>query len=394
MRFPRRNAVREEEIAALADDSLAGERREELEAHVAASTELQGRLDEQRRALALVETASAEVEAPAGLRARVEAERRPRPARVRARPVALAAGFAVAAAVAVALVLTLPREVGGPDFADAATLGDRPPTGAAPQPLAGEPKLLDQALERVPFPNWAAKFGWRATGVRTDRVGGRDAVTVFYEKNGRRIAYTIVSGKPLEVPAGAVPARREGVDLHALVLGGRQVVTWERLGYTCILSGDLDRPTLLKLAAWKGQGERSRLGVEPAGDLLPRAVQPAHHRSLAGADRRRGLPVAQPHDVDGHQDVAVVVGKLRDRLVDLPSLERALRLRRRVLVDELLALRKRRGPRPAALGAEPVEERVPEDAEEVAEVVLAAEEARPREHTCVRVLDEILGVLA
>jgi anti-sigma factor RsiW len=254
MRFPRRNTVREEEIAALADDSLPEVRREAVEAHVAASQELQSRLDEQRRGLALVHAAAAEVEAPAGLRARVEAERRPRRTRARARPVALAAGFAVAAAVAVALVLTLPRGVGGPDFAEAATLGNQPPTGAAPQPLAGEPKLLDQALEKVPFPNWAAEFGWRATGVRTDRIRGRDAVTVFYEKDGRRIAYTIVSGDPLEVPAGAVPATRDGIDLHALALDGRQVVTWERLGYTCILSGDLDRPTLLKLAAWKGKG--------------------------------------------------------------------------------------------------------------------------------------------
>jgi hypothetical protein len=79
-------------------------------------------------------------------------------------------------------------------------------------------------------------------------------VTVFYEKQGQRIAYTIVSGKPLDVPSGAAPSRRQGIDLHALALDGRQVVTWERLGYTCILSGDLDRPTLLKLASWKGKG--------------------------------------------------------------------------------------------------------------------------------------------
>ena len=90
--------------------------------------------------------------------------------------------------------------------------------------------------------------------MRTDRIGGRDAVTVFYEKNGRRIAYTIVSGDPLDVPSDAAPATRQGIELHALQLGGREVVTWERLGRTCIVSGDLDRPTLLKLAAWKGKG--------------------------------------------------------------------------------------------------------------------------------------------
>jgi hypothetical protein len=118
----------------------------------------------------------------------------------------------------------------------------------------GEPKLLDAALENVPFPNWAEEFGWRATGVRIDRIGGRGTVTVFYEKNGRRIAYTIVSGDALDVPSDAEPAGRDGIDLHTLELAGRRVVTWERLGRTCILSGDLDRPTLLKLAAWKGKG--------------------------------------------------------------------------------------------------------------------------------------------
>jgi anti-sigma factor RsiW len=252
MKRPWRNRFREEELAALADGSLGDDRSDAIEAHVSGSPELRSRLDEQRRAVELIDAAAVDVEAPAGLRRRVEAERRPR--RAPSRPLALAAGFAVAAAAALVLVLTLPRGVGGPDFAEAATLGTQSAAGAAPQPLAGEPKLLDAAVENVPFPNWAQEFGWRATGVRTDRIGGRDAVTVFYEKNGRRIAYTIVSGEGLDVPSDAEPATRDGIDLHSLELAGRQVVTWERLGRTCILSGELDRPTLLKLAAWKGKG--------------------------------------------------------------------------------------------------------------------------------------------
>ena len=156
MRRPWRNRFREEELAALADGSLREDQRDAIEAHVAGSPELRNRLDEQRRALELVDAAAVDVEAPAGLRARVEAERRPR--RVRRRPLALATGFAVAAAAAVVLVLTLPRGAGGPDFAEAATLGTRPAAGAAPQPLAGEPKLLDAALENVPFPNWLQEF--------------------------------------------------------------------------------------------------------------------------------------------------------------------------------------------------------------------------------------------
>jgi Anti-sigma-K factor rskA, C-terminal len=97
----------EAELAALADGSLAPERRAALEARVAASPELAERLAEQRRAVALAQSAAAEVEAPAGLRARIEARRAP--AR-RRRLVAVAA--AGAAALAVALALTVFRTGG------------------------------------------------------------------------------------------------------------------------------------------------------------------------------------------------------------------------------------------------------------------------------------------
>lgn len=66
------------ELAALADGSLAPERRAALEARVAESSELADLLAEQQRALELVSSAAAEVEAPAGLRARIEMPRRVR----------------------------------------------------------------------------------------------------------------------------------------------------------------------------------------------------------------------------------------------------------------------------------------------------------------------------
>jgi anti-sigma factor RsiW len=256
MRFSRRSETPEEALAALADGSLAGDRRAALEARVAGTPELAGLLAEQERAVALVRGAADEVAAPASLRARVEAERRRKVPRARSRPFAFAGGIAVAAAVVLVLALTLPGGAGGPSVAEAAALTTRPATDPAPAVSPTAPKLLQKAVGDVPFPNWLEKFGWRATGVRTDTVGGRDATTVFYEKEGKRIGYTIVAGDPLDVPEGATPARREGVDLAALELDGREVVTWERGGFTCILSGDLvDRETLVKLAAWRGQGD-------------------------------------------------------------------------------------------------------------------------------------------
>ena len=92
------------ELAALADGTLAPERRAELEARVAASSELADRLAEQQRALALSRSASTEVEAPASLRARVEAQQRGRRARAPRRLVLIGA-TATAAVVAVAIGL-------------------------------------------------------------------------------------------------------------------------------------------------------------------------------------------------------------------------------------------------------------------------------------------------
>jgi hypothetical protein len=254
MSFFRRDEPREEELAALADGSLPEARREAVEALAAGSPELQARLDEQHRAVALVRGAAHDVEAPAGLRDRIEAQRRQR-ARARRRPLLLGAGVATAAVFALAIVLLLPSGVGGPSLAQAATLATRPPTAAAPRPLASNPKLLSRAEEGVPFPAWLAKFGWRATGARVDTLDGREATTVFYDKKGKRIAYTIVGGDHIPVPERADEARREGVELHALTLDGREVVTWLRRGHTCVLSGaGVDRDVLLKLAAWTGKG--------------------------------------------------------------------------------------------------------------------------------------------
>jgi anti-sigma-K factor RskA len=91
------------ELAALADGSLASERRVALEAQVAESAELADRLAEQQRAITLTQNAAAEVDAPAGLRRRVDARRSRRRVWTPARLVPVAAAAAAVLAVAIGL---------------------------------------------------------------------------------------------------------------------------------------------------------------------------------------------------------------------------------------------------------------------------------------------------
>ena len=90
-------------MAALADGSLAPERRAELEAKVSTTPELAERLAEQQRALSLVQSATAEVEAPAALRARIEAQRRGRRANAPPRLLLIAGAAATVLALAIGL---------------------------------------------------------------------------------------------------------------------------------------------------------------------------------------------------------------------------------------------------------------------------------------------------
>ena len=251
----------EADLAALADGRLDPARRAAVEARLAAEPELAAAFERQRVAVAAIGRAVEGTSAPLALRARIErleaeSGRGRRLGRVRRRAPARRLSWlipAAAAMAAAALLVALVLPLGGLTVEDTLAAATRPiDSPAMPDPQ--NDKLLAEQVDGVRFPNFAGKFGWRAVGARVDELEGRDMRTVFYERGGKRIAYTIVAGEQLEWP-DVEPTVRDGVKLRPFDEEGREVVTWLRGGQTCVLSGDaVSSATLLELAAWKGMG--------------------------------------------------------------------------------------------------------------------------------------------
>jgi hypothetical protein len=246
------------ELSALADGTLDASRRAVVEARIAASPELTAMYERERRLVAALEHARSADRAPAALRARVAAARPSRRTAARRR-IAYGGGFAGAfAAIALALILILPSGTpGAPSVSEAAALAVRGPNQPAPAPDPSSPTArLGQSVGDVYFPNWASRLHWRAVGERTDRLGGRQAVTVYYAWGNARIAYTIVGAPALAEPSAA-KTWLNGTEMQTVTLNGRLVVTWRRAGDTCVLSGSGVRAAELQtLAAWRVPTDR------------------------------------------------------------------------------------------------------------------------------------------
>jgi hypothetical protein len=190
-----------------------------------------------------------------GRRRRLAAGSSGAPAPVRRRA-AGALALAAALAVAVALVASLTGGSTALSVRAASALTLRPATMAAPVESPGNRAQLAAAVDGVAFPYWEERFGWRATGARTDRVGGRQVRTVFYANGrGERIGYAIVAGAPAPKTGGGELLWRGGTRYRLLVENGSQVVTWLRGGHLCVVSGrGVARGTLLALASWDDRG--------------------------------------------------------------------------------------------------------------------------------------------
>jgi hypothetical protein len=211
----RMRRVGEEELAALADGSLAPEHRAELEARIEASPILADRLADQERAVALLRGAGDEVGAPAGLRARLDAQR---PARTVRTPRRLALGGVATAAVAAAAVAVVVLVGSG-------SHGARYQVALGATPLASAARG-EATLARTPS-------GWRvhleATGL--PRLAGER----FYEAWLRSPSGLLVpigtfnDGRNVTLWAGVSPARFTVLTITREQRDGNQASSGEKV---------------------------------------------------------------------------------------------------------------------------------------------------------------------
>ena len=99
------------------------------------------------------------------------------------------------------------------------------------------------------FSHYASRAGWRRTGARRDAVEGRTVETAFWERAGKRIAHSVVSGRPVEPPADIRRTGRRGILLRSFDQAGRTAVIWQEGEHTAVVSAiGISRAALYALA--------------------------------------------------------------------------------------------------------------------------------------------------
>jgi hypothetical protein len=249
------------QLAALADGTLSGAQSDRLRDQIERSPELGQEAQRQRQAVEIVGSLAG-VAAPATLHRSVQSmvvgasnrRRARRPLRLR-----LTAAGALAALAAVALVIALSAgSPSAPKLTQAADFALRPATLPAPAQSTSRPGQLTRSVQGIAYPYWQDSLGWRAAGMRVDRLAGRTVTTVFYSPrhsphgSSGQVGYAIVAGRALPIPGGGSEVSRRGIDFHVLASAGATVVTWRRAGHTCILAArDVSSATLEHLASWQ-----------------------------------------------------------------------------------------------------------------------------------------------
>lgn len=211
-----------------------------------------------REGEALIAAAVSDVRAPQSLREAVERERdraatRTRPPFWRRHRLGLALASSAAVALAVVVIATQGGESSSePALAKVSGVARLAATAPAPRPVGGTPPELDANVGSLQFPDWQAKFGWRAVGRRDDTLDGRDVTTVIYRNDqGARMGYAVVSGDALTAAPPGRPVEHNGKTYHVAGVAGRTMVTWTQQGHTCVIlaSASVPRMRLVEIAA-------------------------------------------------------------------------------------------------------------------------------------------------
>ena len=185
-----------------------------------------------------------------------------------------AAGL-VAGAVAVALAAVV-LVGGGPGIEDVAAAAVRPPTAADRAGARGLARCSRSAWPTSSSPTTSASSAGRPSARAPTRSTGRDTRTVFYEKDGKRIAYTVVAGEALD------EARRrptgppvEGTESCASLTlrRPRRSSPGRRRGQTCVLS------------VRRTRSRATSCSTSPAG--RPRASSPSRPSAIPKRSRAR-----------------------------------------------------------------------------------------------------------
>jgi hypothetical protein len=211
-----------------------------------------------REGQALIAAAVSDVRAPQSLREGIERERERAARRARApfwrrHRLGLAVASTAAAALVVAVIaLQVDETPTEPSLATVSAAARLDATEPAPRSVGGTPPQLDAKVGRLVFPNWEAKFGWKAVGRRDDSLSGRPVTTVFYRNpEGVRLGYAVVSGAELDAEPPGREVTRNGKAYHVARAGGRTIVIWTQQGHTCVMNAPSAVPSsrLVDLAA-------------------------------------------------------------------------------------------------------------------------------------------------
>ena len=116
-------------------------------------------------------------------------------------------------------------------------------------PTSGPPPTVPDVGVSPGFSAYASAAGWRLTGSRRDELEGRTVETAFWERAGKRIAHSVVSGAPVGPPPDTRRTGRRGMLLRSFDRVGRTAVIWQEGDHTAVISAiGISRAALYALA--------------------------------------------------------------------------------------------------------------------------------------------------